>query len=245
MRRADRRRFEKEFRTLIDRDSEACTLCRRPFEHNNKTYGGLTPGGRTVLTGDCCREKVEYVMASGVYVIRKIHEIPIADRKSIKRLSSSEMEGAVEVMHDHFDELDSISGRVMKQAGLKGEARALFLEDTAWKKDDAAWFKNNPDRSHRLRPMFESEASSLPEDVLQFQAPKGHKMEVLVRQVEVGKRARTLICRNTEIPIPDLEEVIHALFDTVSQRKDQGVITAEEIASLARSYVISPRGKGN
>ncbi|MGK9055251.1 hypothetical protein [Neorhizobium petrolearium] len=245
MNRADRRRFDKEFRKLMDRDGEACTLCRKQFEHNNKTYAGLTAGGRTVLTSDCCREKVEHVMASGIFVTRNIHEIPIADRKSMKRLSSSEMESAVEAMHDHFDELDRISRRVMKQAGLKGQAQDLFLADTLWKKDDAAWFKNNPGRSHRLRPMFEGEASSFPPDVLRLQVPEGHKMEVLVRQVEVGKRARTLFCRNSEVPIPDLEEVVHALFDTVSRPGGRRVISVDEIAQLARRYDVSLAGKAN
>jgi hypothetical protein len=50
--RAQLRKIEEEIRRLIYAD--CCSLCRRPFECNDKTYGGVIRSGAAAYTGDCC-----------------------------------------------------------------------------------------------------------------------------------------------------------------------------------------------
>jgi hypothetical protein len=59
----------------------------------------------------------------------------------------------------------------------------------------------------------------------------------VIRQVEVGKRVRLPFVRNLEMPIPDIEEVVHAIFDIVAGRpRDANAITVGEVAELAKRY---------
>jgi hypothetical protein len=48
----NRAEIEKEIRRAIYADR--CSLCRRPFERNDLTYGGVTWNGAAAYTGDCC-----------------------------------------------------------------------------------------------------------------------------------------------------------------------------------------------
>jgi hypothetical protein len=49
-------------------------------------------------------------------------------------------------------------------------------------------------------------------------------------------------CRNTSVPIPDIEEVLHALFDVVSGGGDQArIISVAEIAEIAVRYASTGR----
>jgi hypothetical protein len=50
--------------------------------------------------------------------------------------------------------------------------------------------------------------------------------------------------RNLDTPIPDIEAVHHALFDTVSN-SEGGVISVREVAELAQKYASSSDGEAN
>lgn len=246
MKRADRRRFDKEFKKIMSTASDNCTICGKPFEHNCKTFGGFSARGTTVLTSECCVQKIEAVMTSGIYLTKYLDSIQLTKQGVKKqRVSAENMTNAVETIRSHVTKLDTLSGRVMRQAGLQTQAQNIFIADSPWKSDDAAWFKSHPNRSHRLRPMFESEAATLPTEITTMKIPAKHRWEILVRQVEVGKRIRTIFCRNTDVAIPDMEEIIHAIFDVVSQPDRKGVISVEEISALAGKYGASLSGKQN
>jgi hypothetical protein len=45
--------------------------------------------------------------------------------------------------------------------------------------------------------------------------------------------------RNLEINIPDVEALLHALFDLVMAGRDDGYITVHEVVELARKYSTS------
>ena len=67
--------------------------------------------------------------------------------------------------------------------------------------------------------------------------PPDHEFQVLVRQVAPGSRARFAFCRNIKVEIPDLEPVIHALFDLASDSRPAGsVLNTKEVAQLAQKY---------
>jgi hypothetical protein len=111
----------------------------------------------------------------------------------------------------------------------------------AWKTEDAAWFKTNPKRSHRLRAIFAGEELTLFNPSGMPDPPPGHEFQVVVRQIKSGTRMRVPFCRSMEIPIPDIEAAIHAIFDIVSgERQKQGVISVKELAELAIKYAIDP-----
>lgn len=240
MNRADRRRFDKEFAKIMNTASDNCTICGKAFEHNCKTYGGFAAKAVTVLTGECCVQKIEAIMTSGIYLTKYLDSIPLTNQDAKKKRASAEdMTNVVEAMRSHFSKLDKLSDGIMSRAGLQTQAQNVFLADSPWKSDDAAWFKSHPDRSHRLRPMFEGEAATLPTEIATMEIPEKHRLEILVRQVEVGKRIRTVFCRNMEVTIPDLEEIIHAIFDVVSQPGRKGVVSIKEIVALAGKYGVS------
>jgi hypothetical protein len=102
---------------------------------------------------------------------------------------------------------------------------------------DAKWFKENPERSHRLRPMFPGELD--PPD----EAPPDHKFRVLVRQVGPGTHLRLLFCPNVNTPVPNGEALIHAIFDVVSAegRVPGNPISTDEVAELAERYARAVR----
>jgi hypothetical protein len=90
--------------------------------------------------------------------------------------------------------------------------------------------------------LFEGEQATLLSGAVEI--PPDHQLEALVRQVEAGRRVRVAFIRNTTVPIPDIEPVIHALFDSVSAASGTGkVLSVAEVAALARSY--SDPSKGN
>ncbi|MNL62486.1 hypothetical protein D3C87_1865110 [compost metagenome] len=69
--------------------------------------------------------------------------------------------------------------------------------------------------------------------------PPNHRAEILIRQVAPGQRIRKVFCRNTEIDIPDQEEIIHAIFDAVASATDGSVINLSDVVESARRYANS------
>lgn len=70
-------------------------------------------------------------------------------------------------------------------------------------KNDAAWFKANPHRTHRARWPFDAE---IPGKVLE------DNTVVIVRQVEPGKRMRKYLKTNCDV-LPDDDDVLSVIFD--------------------------------
>lgn len=241
MNRNDRRRFDKEFRKIINANGDCCGLCGKALEHNSKTYGGFSAYSHTVLTGECCVRRLSSIMASGVYVNKNIDHMPRGSQGDKNHQSSQEdVEATIAALQSHFTDLDKQSGDLLRRAGIHRPATNVSFESSAWKADDAAWFQSHPKRSHRMRPMYKGEASSLSNQVVLDAPPEKYRYEILVRQVEVGKRVRTLFCRNTDVPIPDVEEVVHAIFDIVAQFGRSGVISSDEVEALAAQYGMPP-----
>src|SRR5262245_32523191 len=77
-----------------------------------------------------------------------------------------------------------------------------------WKSDDREWFERNRSRSHRVRMPFPGEV-----DKEAINAPAGHVLTMLLRQVEPGTRLKAGFYLNANLlPVPDDEAVAHALF---------------------------------
>lgn len=239
MSREDRRRFEREFKKM--QKSDNCTICDKPFPHNTRTFGGLTKNGTTVFAGECCARQVVTVMHTTLYVTKSI-DLLFGSEKLRSRKSNTapaNADQALTTIQSVFTELDARTGALMRQAGVSRELKGVFLGEHAWKSDDAAWFKSHPQRSHRLRPLLEGEAEAMPTQIPTNDFPPGHRAEILVRQIAPGQRIRKVFCRNTEVDIPDQEEVIHAIFDAVASAAEGSIISLSSIIERARNYAKS------
>src|ERR1700743_2996266 len=65
-----RRRVERQIQAIMERDGDNCSLCRKPFEHNTKTFVGVTAGGDAALVGLCFEAKLKAVVPAGIYANR-------------------------------------------------------------------------------------------------------------------------------------------------------------------------------
>ena len=240
MKPAARRRVEREIRKIMREDGDHCSLCRSRLEHNSRTFGGTVKGGTSVLTGECCEERIEIVVLEGLYLDGNADDL-------VPRLSSlhgnatpqkaGDVERSAEAIKRIFDDRQAEGRAVARRAGLPEGKTRLFTEASTWKTDDAAWFETHADRSHRLRSLHvgEAEASGFP---VHIKMPERHEMQVLVRQIEPGKRVRLPFGRNLDVPIPDDETVLHALADIVSGGgTKEGVISTEIMRTTIARYL--------
>jgi hypothetical protein len=217
---------------IMTTDGDCCSLCRAPFSHNSRTFGGVTGGGVIALVGECCASRLELQRVAGLYTTRPYVE-PSEPGNGARELSSEQIEQAITAHQQYFAAVDAVVDRAARRAGMPhmAERTLLHCEDTAWKDADRKWFEAHPTRSHRLRQLFAGEFETCT-------APPGHELQILVRQVEPGLRIRNGFYRNLAIEIPDIEPVLHALFDLMSEREER-VVSVEEVAALASKYADS------
>lgn len=234
-----RRKVERKIQAIMKSAGDNCSICNRAFPNNSKTFGGTIEGGAVVLAGDCCFERMKVIVLSGVYIDSRIAALlPLEQGPSNDEGSSGSLSDSIKNLQSYIgSRTDDLKADLMKKGGIRARNTTLDLSDNQWKEDDAGWFQDNPGRSHRLRSMFPGEGSSFPDGFSSSSAPPDHEVEILVRQVEVGKRIRTPFFRNSKIDIPDLEPIIHALFDiAASEHNGRGMVSASEVADLAIQY---------
>jgi hypothetical protein len=231
--RSRRALVHKRIEQIIRTDGDNCSLCRAEFQHNRRTYGGVTGDGVVAITGECCASKLDILLISGLYTTRSYVEPSRTRNGPNKELSSEQIEEAISAHQQYFAAVDEITDRAARRAGFPAEKMMLRLDDdeTIWKADDRTWFENNPTRSHRLRPAFPGEQINGCDEV----APPGHELQIVVRQISPGLRVRVGIFRNLEIDeFPDIEPMTHALFDLVAKREAR--VSVRELVELARKY---------
>ena len=243
MKPSSRRRVERHLRKMMEVDGDKCSLCKKPFPHNGQTFGGVTSAGVPAMVSECCRPRLKEIVLSGVYVNRSYDGMRIeGDTRSGASLPPDQIMGAVDQLQKHFAAIDKLSADIARRGGIHSDTPNITFSETAWKTDDAAWFKNNPARSHRLRPVFSGEDTALSKGSSMSALPLGHEFQVLVRQIEPGKRVRTPFYTNVKVPIPNDEAIIHALFDMLANpSRKQGVVSIDEVAELAKKYSNVPR----
>jgi hypothetical protein len=112
-------------------------------------------------------------------------------------------------------------------------ALQVNLSDSPWKDDDRIWFEQNPMRAHRMRLPFSGEY-----DAEALDAPPGHVLIVLVRQVEPGSRIRPGFYLDSDLlPVPDDEAAAHALFEVVTGAEVMPP-DVEALDALIRKYSV-------
>lgn len=230
-----RRRVERAIREIMEKDGDQCSVCKKSFDHNIRTFGGILSGGVPALVSDCCMKKLKEMMLQGVYINHNYEHLGGEGRETVAA-PPVEIPAAVERIREHLAAVDKYGREIAKRGGMPTSNPRLHTADSAWKTADADWFKAHPGRAHRLRPGFpgEFDLNTLPE------LPAGHEYQALVRQVAQGQRIRTPFGRNIEVPIPDIEKVLHALFDIVAGGQP-GVVTSGQVAELASRYAARSR----
>jgi hypothetical protein len=98
-------------------------------------------------------------------------------------------------------------------------------------KDDAAWFKAHPHRSHRLRQPHDVE---LREAIAPAIAPASAIPYVVIRQVRPGHRLRLPIW--SDIEVPETEAIGHALFDLLVKHSPEHPLPMTKVAALLLEY---------
>jgi hypothetical protein len=236
--RHQRRRAAKMLRVGIDdvvaADGDRCSVCRVTFMHNSKTFYGRTSGGALAVVGECCVRDLISLEATGIYLERDYADLPEPTGKGAATCSPEVALAAVSVIQERVSIIDEIARR----GGItSAEKLKLRTEETAWKADDAAWFKAHPDRSHRLRRVFDGELEANSNNNNDVLLPEFHEIQILVRQVKPGMRIRRSIYRDLRTLIPDVEAVIHAMFDLFEGDGKIGQpISVQQVENLARRY---------
>jgi hypothetical protein len=64
--RALKRKIEEEIQRSIYADR--CSLCLRPFERDDETYGGGTRNGAAAYVGNCCVARLTNVVVFGLKI---------------------------------------------------------------------------------------------------------------------------------------------------------------------------------
>jgi len=233
-----RRRIERQITELMKRDGDRCSICKAPLPHNSRTFGGVTSGGDAALAGECCGEKLKETVLSGLYVDQRYKDMPWRAEPGQRVNSPSEVTQAIDAMQHSFRRIDQAADAIKAKGGMATKKPRINTTGSAWKADDALWFETHQARAHRLRPAFPGELEGMsPSEFL----PAGHEYQVLVRQVEPGTRLRMVFGRNLEVPIPDVEPLIHAMFDMVAD-SEGGVLNTKQVAELALKYAAAGEG---
>ena len=243
MKPAAKRRVEREIQKIMRTDGDNCSLCRLPLAHNSRTFGGITKDGTPALVGECCAKKLHETILMGMFASRDWDVLPVTKR-SDRAPAAPDVEEAIASIQSVFADRAAESETVARNAGLGFSPTKVFRAQTSWKEDDAQWFSDHPHRSHRLRPLVGDEAKVCGFDALGPMPPK-HDVQILVRQVEPGARVRTPFGRNLDLPIPDEETVLHALFDLVQQGGGGTVISTTDLLGTIGRYSHRDRGPAN
>lgn len=228
-----RRRVERQIKELMKDDGDRCSSCGTPFPHNSRSFGGITAGGDAALVGECCQNKLKEIVLSGLYIDQRFKDLALPAGEPAKPHSVADVSAAIGAMQHTFRRIEDETNKIKAKGGWVGKNASVNTAESPWKSDDARWFQQNPARAHRLRPAFPGELEGLPEATTPL--PSGHEFQILLRQVQPGTRLRTAFCRNLEIPIPDIEPLMHALFDVVSA-SNGGAVSTEQVAELALRY---------
>jgi len=234
MSRQQRRQFERQLRNLIRTRGDDCSLCGAEFQHNRRTFGGYDQNGNIALVGECCVERLHKIYTAGLFSCCNYDFLPAGQKAPHGRgLGAEEVTHALGALERAIAAADEqMPDDLWQRAGMSQPPNAsINVLDRPWKQDDRAWFEQHPERSHRARFPFDGEVG--PEELV---APEGHRLLLLLRQVEPGKRIKTGFFISSELPpVPDVEAVAHALFD-IATRRVPVPRNGEEMCALIEKY---------
>jgi len=234
MSRQQRRQFERQLRKLIRTKGDNCSLCGVEFQHNVRTFGGYDQDGEIALVSECCIERLDEVYTAGIFSCRNYDFIPAGQNSMTRGLGPEEVVNALGALERAIAFADEeVKDDMWRRGGVSQPPHPrISVLDHPWKKADREWFEQHPARSHRARFPFDGEVESERSDP----TPEGHRLLVLLRQVEPGKRIQSGFFISDELlPVPDVESVAHALFD-IATRREPVPRNGEEMCALIEKY---------
>jgi hypothetical protein len=204
MNRQQWRRFERQFRKLLETKGNKCSLCGTGFEHNVRTFGGYDQSGRVVIVGECCVERLQQAHTVGLYSHHRYDFIRRGESTN-SSYDADTLAQAVDAYQQAIADADETVKDVQKHSGVNLSRGQISVLDSSWKDADRDWFERYPARTHRARWPFPGEVEAL------GCGPLNNPL-MLIRQVEPGKRIKVPFLGCHELP-PDSEALMHALFE--------------------------------
>jgi hypothetical protein len=193
--------------------------------------------GNIALVGECCVERLLEVHTAGLFSHRNYDFLPAGQNSMTRGLGAEEIMHAVDVCERAIAEADEeVKDDLWQRGGVNQPPHVrISVLDHPWKKDDREWFEQHPERSHRARLPFAGEI----DHQRCGSVPDGHRLLLLLRQVEPGKRIKSGFFISDELlPVPDVEAVAHALFD-IATRREPVPRGGEAMGVLIKKYTIS------
>jgi hypothetical protein len=170
--RQQRRRLERDIRKHIEKDGDHCSVCRAPFTHNSRTYGGVNAMGATALVGECCKSELQCIVATTIYYSVGYDFL----KGTASTPARAPFPGEIEALQRIVDAADRTVREAQKLAGCSHrQMNAVNILDTAWKADDQVWFEQHPQRSHRVRAPYPGEMPA------QYDVPEDSEFVWLIR----------------------------------------------------------------
>src|SRR5262245_60798093 len=117
MKPSGRRRVERALKKIMEDDGDRCSVCKKPFDHNVKTFGGVLVGGAPALVAECCVARLQEVILQGLYVNRNYDHLA-GGRASGHEIAPPEIPQAVDRLRDHFATTDRFGGDIAKRGGM-------------------------------------------------------------------------------------------------------------------------------
>ncbi|EQB98044.1 hypothetical protein [Photorhabdus temperata] len=68
----NKNKFEKVLERVINKNSNRCSMCKRPFSGPCHTFGGLDTDGKVQNVGPCCRSNIVDLQHGGVYTTTSV-----------------------------------------------------------------------------------------------------------------------------------------------------------------------------
>jgi hypothetical protein len=183
--RQQRRLFDRQLRKLIKTKGDNCSLCGGGFQHNSRTFGGYDEGGEIALVGECCVGRLFEVHTAGLFSHRNYDFLPAGQNSMTRGLGPERVVNALGALERAISFADEeAKDELWQRGGMAPPPHGLIsVLDHPWKKDDRDWFERHPGRSHRARFPFDGEVGE------ELVAPEGHRLLVLLRQVELPASA--------------------------------------------------------
>ena len=232
MSRATRRRaqhqFDQALRKLIGEDGDNCSLCRARFTVNSRTFAGVG-AGRVLITGECCKDKLDLIVSLGLYTNRAW------DKAGSGAVYTAEQ---AEAMVDVSIKLFKLADTAAQMTGTGVRASLESLRERPWKADDRQWFLAHPSRAHRVRQTLPGETAPTAQGHV---LPLPEQCCVIVRQIEPGSRLRLPVATSKPELFPDDEAFLHAYFDRLVARKGRVGVSDPDVTALMQDHAAAER----